>query len=83
MIRANDLKTKGIKAIEAELSQKDEVILTHRGKPRYVVIDIEEYDRMRALEIEAAYHELIQKKKEGKAYASGAEELIERIENEL
>ena len=83
MITANDLKVKGIKAIEKELQERDEAVITFRGKPKYIVLDIEEYETMRSLQIEAAYKELKKKKEQGKAYISDADTLIQRIENEL
>ena len=83
MITANDLKVKGIKAIEKELEERDEAIISFRGKPKYIVLDIEEYETMRALQIEVAYKELKNKKEQGKAYVSDVDTLIQRIENEL
>jgi len=83
MITANDLKVKGIKAIEKELEERDEAIISFRGKPKYIVLDIEEYEMMRSLQIEAAYKELKNKKEQDKAYISDANTLIQRIENEL
>jgi len=38
---------------------------------------------MRAAELDAAYQELIEKKRAGKVHISNADELMERIENEL
>lgn len=58
MITVNDLKVKGIKAIEKELQERDEVVISFRGKPKYIVLDIEEYETMLALQIEAAYKDL-------------------------
>ena len=58
MITANDLKVKGIKAIEKELEGRDEVLISFRGKLKYIVSDIKEYEMMRALQIEAAYKDL-------------------------
>lgn len=53
-ISANDLKTKGISAIEAALSQAPEVIVSVRGKDRFVVMDIAHYHYLRECELEAA-----------------------------
>jgi len=83
MITANDLKVKGIKAIEKELEERDEAVISFRGKPKYIVLDIEEYETMRSLQIEIAYKELKKKKEQNKAYVSDADTLIQRIENEL
>jgi hypothetical protein len=56
-ISANDLKTKGISAIEAALSQSPEAIVSVRGKDRFVVMDIEHYHYLRECELDAALAE--------------------------
>ena len=83
MNTVNDLKVKGIKAIEEELQERDEAVISFRGKPRCIVLDIEEYETMRLLQIESAYKKLKNKKAQGKSYVSDADTLIQRIENEL
>ncbi|WP_281951899.1 hypothetical protein [Nitrosophilus kaiyonis] len=83
MITANDLKVKGIKAIESELQAKDEAVITFRGKPKYIVLDFERYEQIRAAELDAAYQDLMEKKRAGKVHVSNADELMKRIENEL
>jgi hypothetical protein len=42
-ITANDLKTKGIAAIEAALAEQPEAIVSVRGKERFVVMDLNHY----------------------------------------
>ena len=66
MITANDLKVKGIKAIHQEISENDEAIISFRGKPKYIVIDFDKYDELRALELDKIYLEAMQEIKEGK-----------------
>lgn len=56
-LTANDLKTKGIAAIEAVLAERPEAIVTVRGKDRFVVMDIEQYHHLRECELEAALAE--------------------------
>lgn len=56
-ISANDLKTKGISAIEAGLAQQPEVIISVRGKERFVVMDIAHYHYLRECELDAALAE--------------------------
>lgn len=56
-ISANDLKTKGIAAIEAALSQGTEAIVSVRGKDRFVVMDIAHYHYLRECALEAALAE--------------------------
>ena len=56
-ISANDLKTKGVAAIEAALSEAAEAIVSVRGKDRFVVMDIAHYHYLRECELDAALAE--------------------------
>ncbi len=53
----NDLKTKDIAAIEASLANQPEVIVSVRGKEKYVVMDLAHYHYLRECELEAALAE--------------------------
>jgi len=57
MISANDVKTKGISCFEQSLSQQPEVMITVRGKERYVVMKVDHYHYLREMELEAALFE--------------------------
>ena len=56
-ISANDLKTKGIAAIEAALAEQPEVVVSVRGKDRFVVMELSHYQYLRECELEAALAE--------------------------
>jgi len=56
-ISANDLKTKGVAAIEATLATHSEAIVSVRGKDRFVVMEIAQYNYLRECELEAALAE--------------------------
>jgi len=56
-ISANDLKTKGIAAIEAALGEAQEAIISVRGKDKFVVMDIAHYHYLRECELDAALAE--------------------------
>ena len=56
-LTANDLKTKGIAAIEAVLADRQEAIVSVRGKDRFVVMGIAQYHYLRECELEAALAE--------------------------
>ncbi len=56
-LTANDLKTKGVAAIEAVLAERLEAIVSVRGKDRFVVMEIEQYHYLRECELEAALAE--------------------------
>jgi hypothetical protein len=53
-LSANDLKTKGVSAIEGILAHQPEAVISVRGKERFVVIDLEYYHHLRECEIESA-----------------------------
>jgi len=56
-LTANELKTRGISAVEIRLKDEDEVIISVRGKDRYVVMDMEKYTRLREYELDMALQE--------------------------
>jgi hypothetical protein len=56
-LTANDLKTKGVAAIESALSEHSEAIVSVRGKERFVVMEITQYHYLRECELEAALAE--------------------------
>ncbi len=56
-ISANELKTKGVAAIEAMLAVHSEAIVSVRGKDRFVVMEIAQYNYLRECELEAALAE--------------------------
>ncbi|MCM2341567.1 hypothetical protein [Rhodoferax sp.] len=53
-LSANDLKTKGISAIEFALSSAPEAMVSVRGKDKFVVMDIAHYHYLRECELDAA-----------------------------
>ena len=79
MISANDLKIKGISALEAELAERSEAIITVRGKGRFVVMSMEQYNYLRECELEAALLESKRDIKEGKFIKESVEKHIKRI----
>lgn len=53
-LSANDLKTRGVAAIEALLANQPEVMISVRGKDRFVVMDVAHYHYLRECELDAA-----------------------------
>jgi len=53
-ITANELKTKGVSAVESVLKSDEEAIITVRGKDKYVIIDMNKYNKLRDYELEIA-----------------------------
>lgn len=56
-VTANELKTRGVSAVEARLKVDEEVIISVRGQDRYVVMDIEKYAKLREYELVIALQE--------------------------
>ena len=83
VLTANDLKTKGVSDIERLLQETPEVVISVRGKSRYVVMDIARYDYLRECEIAAAWAQSRADVKAGRFRREGAEAHRERVEREL
>ncbi len=79
IITANDLKTKGVSILNEETSDGNEVIITVRGKNKFVVLPIEKYNYLRECELEAALLETKKDIKERKFYKESVEKHIKRI----
>ncbi|OIO56637.1 MAG: prevent-host-death protein [Alphaproteobacteria bacterium CG_4_10_14_0_2_um_filter_63_37] len=79
-ISANDLKTRGISAIEAVLADHAEAIVSVRGKGRYVVMDIEHYNHLRECELEAALAETRADLAAGRAVEESPEAHLARLD---
>ena len=56
-ITANDLRTKGISVVESALRQDGEAVITVHGERRYVVLDLNAYNRLREYELDIALWE--------------------------
>ena len=56
-ISANDLKTKGVGAIDQALQDQTEAAVTVRGEVKYVVMGKDQYQYLRECELEAALAE--------------------------
>ena len=82
-ITANDLKTKGISALQSALDNGTEAVIRVRGKPRYVVMDIAHYEHLREAEIYAAWQEVRAAETRGDYIVETAEEHISRLKKDL
>ena len=82
-VMANELKTRGVTAIDEALQKDEEVIISVRGKSKYVVMDIEHYNYLRECELEAALIETRRDLEAGRAKTLSAEEHIKALNDEL
>ncbi|HSN78394.1 MAG TPA: type II toxin-antitoxin system prevent-host-death family antitoxin [Anaerolineae bacterium] len=83
VITANDLKTRGLSNIEELLQSAEEIIISVRGKPRYVVLGIEQYERLREQELEAAWFQTRADVAVGRYRQESADTHIARLRAEL
>jgi len=79
-LTANDLKVRGIAAIEEALTHQTEATISVRGTQRFVVMDMAHYHYLRECELEAA---LVQSRSDlaaGRVVQETAEAHMTRLE---
>lgn len=79
-LSANDLKTGGVAAIAAALAEQPEVIISVRGKDRFVVMDVEHYHYLRECELDAALAQSQADVAAGRFVAESAQAHVERLD---
>ena len=82
-ISANELKIKGVAAIEAMLAEHTEAIVSVRGKDRFVVMEIAQYNYLRECELEAALAETRADMAAGRFVQESAEAHLARLDDKL
>lgn len=80
-ISANELKTKGVSAIQEVLDQQTEAVISVRGKQRFVVMDVAHYQYLRECELSAAIIESKADIAEGRYIKESAEAHLARLES--
>lgn len=78
-INANELKTRGVTAIESALQYDSDVAITVRGKTRFVVVDVDYFQQLRECELEKAAREAREDIAAGRFVVETAEQHKERI----
>lgn len=78
-VAANDLKIKGIKAIEEALQAQPEALVSVRGQVKYVVMSQAQYQYLRECELEAALAESKADLKNGRFVQETVEQHIKRL----
>ena len=80
-ITANELKIKGVSILDQITSEQNEAIITVRGKSKYVVLSLEEYNYLRECELEAALIESRNDIKNNNYITGSVEDHMSRIDN--
>lgn len=83
VVSANDLKIKGVSIIESMLEKLDEVLISVRGKNRYVVINMKRYEYLRECELEQAYRDVQKDIKNGDIKTQTVSEHIKELKDAL
>jgi PHD/YefM family antitoxin component YafN of YafNO toxin-antitoxin module len=78
-LTANDLKVRGIASLEEGLKDSPELMVTVRGKEKYVVLKVEQYHYLREMELEAALLESKQDQANARVIQESVEAHVERI----
>jgi len=79
IITANELKTRGISLVEKLIKQTGEVFVSVRGKKKFVIIPIEEYEKLKEAELESIIGQAEKDYEEGKYVVETAEEHFKRL----
>ena len=79
-ISANDLKTKGIAAIELALSTSPEAIVSVRGKDKFVVMEMAHYHYLRECELDSARAQTRADLAAGRSVQESPEAHLERLD---
>ncbi|MEN8253943.1 MAG: type II toxin-antitoxin system Phd/YefM family antitoxin [Verrucomicrobiota bacterium] len=82
-ITANDLKKRGVSALDPILKDKSEVVITVRGNSRYVVMDMDAYHHFRTCELEAALMETQQDLESGNYHVESIADHVRRVADEI
>ena len=78
-ITANELKTRGVTAVEEHLKHEDEVIISVRGKGRYVMMTMEKYEKLRENELDLALQEARADYDAGRVKRESVDEHLRRV----
>jgi hypothetical protein len=79
VVSANELKTKGISRLDEITASGEEAIISVRGKNRYVVLTMEQYNYLRECELEAALVETRNDLETGNVVEESVAEHLARI----
>ena len=82
-ITANELKTRGISAVEDLLETEEQVIISVRGVEKYVVMGLEKYARLRESELDMAVKEARADYEAGRTIMENVDDHMKRVVDEI
>jgi PHD/YefM family antitoxin component YafN of YafNO toxin-antitoxin module len=80
VVTANEVKKRGVSLFDELLAKFDEIIISSRGKKKYIVMDIKRYEEFRAYELDKAYKEVMEDVKRGD-YHTDIEKHLQEVAN--
>ncbi len=80
ILTANDIKTRGVAAIEATLAHQPEAVISVRGKDRFVVMEVAQYHYLRECELDAALAQSRSDEAAGRYVTESAKAHMERLD---
>jgi PHD/YefM family antitoxin component YafN of YafNO toxin-antitoxin module len=80
VVTANEVKKRGVSLFDELLKKFDEIIISSRGKNKYIVMDIETYEDFRAYRLDKAYREVMEDVKRGD-YHTDVDRHLRELEN--
>jgi len=82
-VTANELKTRGISAVEDLLETEEEVIISVRGVPKYVLMGLEKYAKLRESELDMAIKEARADYEAGRVVTESVDDHMTRVTDEI
>lgn len=79
VITTNELKRKGISYVSRLLEKCENLFVSVRGKRKYVILRVEDYEKLKELELENAIREAEKDLKEGKYIVETADNHFKRL----
>ena len=83
VVAANEVKKHGVSLFDRLFEKVDSVVLSVRGKRKYVVIDYDEYNEIREYKLQKAYEEVMQDIENGDYKVLSAKEHIDELKKSL
>jgi len=80
-ITANEFKVQGVSLLEEQLADASEVIISVRGKDKYVVMELETYNKLRECELASAIQEARADYAAGRVQIESVAEHIKRLDD--
>jgi len=82
-VTANELKTRGISAVEDLLETEEEVIISVRGVAKYVLMGVEKYARLRESELDMAIKDARADYEAGRVVTESVDDHMTRVTDEI